>query len=56
MLQICYSGNPQYSRKVTCLKVTTQINSEKQFRLKFKFAKVAGCKITAWTGHDDKLF
>ena len=56
MLQICYSGNPQYSGKVTCWKVTTQINSEKQFRLKFKFAKVADCKITAWTGHDDKLF
>ena len=48
MLQICYSGNPQYSVKVTCLKVTTQINSEKQFRSKFnKVVKVAGCKITA---------
>ena len=51
MLQICYSGNPEYSGKVTCWKVTTQINSEKQFRLKFKFAKVADCKITAQTGH-----
>ena len=29
MLQICYSGNPQYSGKVTCCNVTTQINSEK---------------------------
>ena len=46
VLQICYSGNPQYSGKVTCLKVTTHINSDKQFRLKFKFAKVAYCKIT----------
>ena len=45
MLQICYSGNPQYSGKVTCLKVTAQINSEKQFRLTFKFAKVADCKL-----------
>ena len=48
MLQICYSGNLNYSKKVACLKVTTQINSEKQFRSKFnKVAKVAGCKITA---------
>ena len=49
MFQICYSGNLQYSGKVTCLKVATQINSEKQFRFKFnKVAKVAGCKITAY--------
>ena len=48
MFQICYSGNPGYSGKVTCLKVTTQINSEKQFCSKFnEVAKVAGCKITA---------
>ena len=47
MLQICYSKNPKYSGKVICLKVTTQINSEKYFRSKFKFAKVADCKITA---------
>ena len=52
MLQICYSRNPKYSRKVTCLKVTTQINSEKQFRSKFnKVAKVADCKITAESEH-----
>ena len=38
----------QYSRKVTWLKVTTQINSEKHFCSKFnKVTKVAGCKITA---------
>ena len=52
MLQICYSGNLQYSRKETCLKITTQINSEKQFHLKFnKVAKVADCKITVQTKH-----
>ena len=51
MLQIFYSGNPQYSGRVTCLKVTTQINCEKQFRLKFKFGKVADSKITAETRH-----
>ena len=49
-IQCCRSAIPEIRNipeKETCLKVTPQINSEKQFHSKFnKVAKVADCKIT----------
>ena len=38
-------------RKSNLLESNYSVNSEKQFRLKFKFAKVADCKITVLTEH-----